>query len=336
MTAALAKAPAGPARVPYVYILAASHSGSTLLALLLNAHPDVATVGEVVSGSVRDVERYRCSCRALLRGCPFWSRVSASVSARHPSFDLASFGIDFELRRPAWAARLSRLEHRGPALEALRDLALRCSPRWRARIRDAGEGCAALAASVLELTGARVFVDSSKLAHRLKHVRRVPGLDVKVVHLVRDGRAVALTYMDPDRLADARDPALRRGGSGEGPPPAGLPMARAADEWRRCLVCAENALATLEPGSWTRVRYEELCRDPEGVRGQVLRFLGLDPGRAARDFRAAEHHVVGNGMRLDEGGEVRLDERWRSLLTAEDLRTFDAVAGRLNRRYGYT
>jgi hypothetical protein len=61
----------------------------------------------------------------------------------------------------------------------------------------------------------------------------------------------------------------------------------------------------------------------------------LDPGRAVREFRSVEPHVVGNGMRLDSSSEIRLDDRWRNVLQAADLSAFDAVAGPMNRAYGY-
>ncbi len=34
--------------------------------------------------------------------------------------------------------------------------------------------------------------------------------------------------------------------------------------------------------------------------------------------------------------ELNRAERWRTALGADDLRTFDAVAGAMNRRLGYT
>jgi hypothetical protein len=40
-------------------------------------------------------------------------------------------------------------------------------------------------------------------------------------------------------------------------------------------------------------------------------------------------------MRTQTTAEIRLDERWRDQLTPADLRAFDAIAGRMNRRYGY-
>ena len=180
-----------------------------------------------------------------------------------------------------------------------------------------------------------MLVDSSKLAHRLKLVRRIDAFDVRVIHLVRDGRAVALTYMDEQTYADASDPALRRGGRGAaasaGPQ---MPMSRAADKWRRSLRSAEFVLG-VPRSSWLRLTYEELCQTPGAVLQRVFEFLGVDPHGAAADFRSAEHHVVGNGMRLDNVSSIRLDERWKSALSAQDLRTFESVAGAMNRRFGY-
>ena len=41
-------------------------------------------------------------------------------------------------------------------------------------------------------------------------------------------------------------------------------------------------------------------------------------------------------MRLDSTREVKLDDRWRTALGRDDLATFDAVAGSLNRQLGYS
>jgi len=325
----------GTGRISYVYVLAASHSGSTLLAMLLNAHPEVVTVGELVSGGRWDPASYRCSCRALIRECPFWQRVTEVVSRSQPGFDVASFGIRLAAEAPWWVHRLWRLRHRGPAVERVRDL-LMATGAWRRHFADASRGFPALAATILDLARGRIIVDTSKLAHLLKYVRQVPELDVKVVHLVRDGRAVALAYMDQDNFADSRDPALRRGGFGKASAaPADLPMSLAADQWRWCLRSAEFALAGLDPSQWIRVHYEDLCRQPESTMRRILNFIGADPRRTVPDFRSVEHHVVGNGMRLDSTSEIRLDERWRSVLGEADLRIFDGVAGEANQRYGY-
>jgi hypothetical protein len=321
--------------IPLVYILAASHSGSTLLALLLGSHPEVCTVGELKANSLGDVSRYRCSCGAAIKECPFWTGLAADMRAQGLAFDLERPGTDYAAVPGAWARRLLRPLHRGPGLERLRDGLLRWAPGWDAHLARAQRANAALARAVLARTRRRVIVDSSKIGVRLKFLLRNPAFDVKVLRLVRDGRGVALSYMDPARYADAAQGALRGGGMGGSRDAERLPLAAAAHEWRRSQEEAAALLGGLEPGRFTQLRYEELCADTPAVLRRLFAFVGVDP--AARfGLRETEHHVIGNGMRLDPGHEVKLDERWREALGPAELRVFDRVAGDLNRRLGYS
>ncbi len=318
------------------YILAASHSGSTLLAMLLGAHPETCTAGELKATNLGDVDRYLCSCGTAIRRCSFWTRVHAEMENRGVSFDIADARTDIRAAPTPYTRRLLKPLHRGRLLECVRDAGLALSPAWRHHLARTQQRNEALVGTVAAITGARVVIDSSKVALRLKYLLRNPGLDVRVIRLIRDGRAVALTYVDPARFADASDPSRRGGGTGRARDEEKLPLADAAHEWRRSNEEAEHVLAGLHRGRWMQVRYEDVCMDTENTLRRLFAFLGVDPDRAQRGFRSVEHHVIGNGMRLDLTSEVRLDDRWRSMLTEEDLRTFDRVAGGLNRRYGYT
>ena len=327
--------PGAPIRLAYV--LAASHSGSTLLSMLLNSHPEVCTVGELKVTSLGDVDTYRCSCRALVRECEFWTGIHDDMARRGVEFDLARPGTDLRSAGSAYVRRLLRPLHRGPALEAVRDIALSLSPSWRAHLSAVLEANEQLMSCVLARRGCRVIVDSSKDAIRLKYLLRSPGLDVRVIRLVRDGRAVMLTYVDPAGFADAADPALRAGGSGNVADPRYLRLGAAAAslQWKRSNEEADAAVATLPSGQWTEVRYEDLCVQPEQTLRRLFAFLGVDAEARRANFRAVEHHVIGNGMRLDSASEVRLDDRWRTNLGEAELRTFESIAGPLNRRFGY-
>ncbi len=317
------------------YILSASHSGSTLLAMLLNSHPGACSVGELKLTSLGDVDRYPCSCGDLLRSCPFWRQVSAAMSRRGVSLDLADAHTSLNAGGTPYTRRLLRPLLRPPFLEKVRDLALGLSPQWSRQIQSFRQRNLALIESLSEISGARVIVDSSKLGLRLKYLLTIAQLEVKVIRLIRDGRGVALTYTDPAQYADTTNPALRGGGTGGGRERERLSIAAAAREWRRSNEEAENAIRTLKPQQWIEVRYEELCAAPGTVLSRVFGHLNLEPQQAAADFRSVAHHVVGNGMRLDTTSEVRLDERWRSSLSSGDLRQFETEAGNLNRYYGY-
>jgi hypothetical protein len=76
-------------RPKVVFIASTSHSGSTLLDLMLNAHPEIASVGELkqlgrYARSARKLGRQpRCNCGApSLTDCPFWAEVDAIAKAR--------------------------------------------------------------------------------------------------------------------------------------------------------------------------------------------------------------------------------------------------------------
>jgi hypothetical protein len=67
-------------RLPLLYIAGSSHSGSTLLDLLLGSHPQIESVGEAkkissVAGKIRAGEHPLCTCRAEVTQCPFWQAV---------------------------------------------------------------------------------------------------------------------------------------------------------------------------------------------------------------------------------------------------------------------
>jgi hypothetical protein len=301
-------------RLRLVYVLAASHSGSTLLSMLLGSHPDLCTVGELKAVIHEDINRYQCSCGELIRQCPFWARINALMRKSGFAFDISEPYTDVKAIRSPYVRRLLRPLHRGAWLEHLRDAALRCSPTWRREYPRVQARTAALIRAVFHLTGANIIVDSSKYALRLKYALRNPALDVQVVRLIRDGRAVALTY----RVDDHR-PSMRK----------------CAEEWRRSNEEAEELLGRVAPARWTEVRYEELCADPRATMQRLFRFIDVAPGPVNLDFRSRSRHVVGNWMRLQETTEIKRDDRWKTMLSAEDLAEFDAVAGDTNRHYGY-
>jgi hypothetical protein len=320
-----------------VYILAASHSGSTLISMLLNSHPRVVTTGELKfsSKAIGDTDRYRCSCGQFINQCAFWQEIKKGMKSRGYEFDISSAGTDFSDVDSWYARKLLKPLHRGLLLELCRDCALNISPFWRRHLSQVQKRNAAVIETILKTTGAEVVVDSSKTDLRLKYLLRNKQLDIKIVRLIRDGRAVALTYMNPAEFADAVIADLRDGGTGGNRDKERLSMAQAAHQWKRSNEAAENILHRLDKSRWTEIRYEQLCSDTENTLAGLFDFLGLNHQERNRDFRSVENHVIGNGMRLDNSSQVELDERWKSVLTKEQLQDFDLIAGEMNVRYGY-
>lgn len=321
--------------VRLIYILAASHSGSTLLSMLLGSHPDVCTVGEIKLGALGNVEEYLCSCRIPIRVCPFWIAVGREMERRGHPFDIARAGTDIMRIESRYVRFLLRPLYRGSRWEKARDAALFLSPAWRTGLKRVQARNLAFLETLRSVTGRNVVVDSSKIGIRLKYLLGIPGLDVRVVRLVRDGRAVSLSYMDPATFADAADPRMRGGGIGGSREGERLPIREAALEWKRSNEEAEAMLRDLPSDRWIESRYEDLCRRPDAVLGRIFRFAGVRAEPKIQNFRDREHHVIGNGMRLDATGEIRLDERWRHTLSPADLGIFEDAAGAMNRKLGY-
>ena len=133
-----------------VYIASRPHSGSTLLALLINAHSQVISVGEL-----KQLLRHQpCTCHGLPpEECPFWSQVAASV------YESVGLGLD----------ELTLIDG-GDDLTFLRDNQ-------------------ALFSALVSVSGCSIIVDSSKSLHRLKRLRRAVGdgaqLKLIPIHLHR-------------------------------------------------------------------------------------------------------------------------------------------------------
>lgn len=293
--------------------MAASHSGSTLTAMLLGAHPQATTIGDTAGTVLRKDPEYHCSCGQKANDCPFWQQVRGQMESRGFPIDVADFETRFEHSTNRFLDRVLHAEHRGLLLESVRDVVLRLSREWPKRFDTIAERNVALVETVTTITNSDVLIDSSKLPHRLKFLLRVPKLEIKVIHLVRDGRGVAHTCIQDD----------------------GWTAEKSAIEWQRGNLAAERLLAGLDRDQWVRIRYEDLCSDPHGQLQKLCVFLGLNPDQVNLDFRSAGLHVFGNRMRLSSERAVRLDTRWQTELSNEQISTIERLAGKQLEQYGY-
>jgi hypothetical protein len=296
------------------YILSPSYSGSTLLTFLLNTHPKIATIGELKARTykTKGVPEF-CSCGETMRTCPFWKRVASELGQQHHSLNPTNFGTHFESKSNLIAHRLLRARIRGPLFESLRALMLRTLPRASSELSRVLEKNRLLVRSILRLQDGEIFLESSKDPIRLQWMLRSRQWNIKVLHLVRDGRGTARSFMNR----------------------AGIDMKSATLRFRRPHEQMEFLTRNLTDDQYFRVYYEDLACQPTQVLKDISAFLGLEAGPSSLDFRAVEHHVLGNPMRLKASSDIVLDETWRHALTARELRTFERFGGAINRRLGY-
>lgn len=301
-------------KTPFAFILAHSFSGSTLLSLLLGAHPEIATVGEMFIVRGHNTDDYSCSCGEPIDRCAFWQRVAREMAARGIPYDVRSEDTSLSAGDYGWPGRrVVWAEPRGRFLEAVRRAAFALMPGVSRELDRRIAINRHLADVVLDLRGARVFVDATKRPGRALLLQRDPRLDLRVIHLVRDGRAVCRST-------------IRN---------LGRTVEEGARSWASSAERCEDLRQTLPPERWLTVRHEDLCRDVPGTLERIFGFLGVDTDHPIGDFRASDHHIIGNRMRLSRTSEIRLDERWRAELRPEQIRTVERIAGPELRRHGY-
>lgn len=142
--------------------------------------------------------------------------------------------------------------------------------------------------------------------------------DLQAIHLVRDGRDVALSF----RAA----------------PFGPKHVYHVARHWVRYLVAAEEARKVLGEAAFVQVRYEDLLAEPERELRRICEFLGepFDPGMLT--FYRDDTAYPTDRRNLDRLRQPVLSDntqKWRTGLTPRELRIFEAVAGAALERYGY-
>ena len=309
-----------------LYIAGTGRSGSTLLAGLLGRLDGHVAVGELRYVWSRTlVDDHLCECGARFRSCPFWTEVFAEAFG---GFDEAH---PDEVAR--LAARVDRIRH----IPRLAAPALR-SAEFRADLEAFGQVLRRLYAAILSVSGASVVVDSSKDPSYAYVLCACPSLDVALVHLIRDSRAVAYSWTRQRVRPEIHwkvEYMQRR-------PP--LLSARRWVQYHLLL----DALERRAPRS-LRLRYEDLAADPEAA---VTLAAGLTAARApvpaATTFGQAArstavrgpstttgHSVAGNPVRFDGPRPVRPDLAWVEEMASADRRLVTAVTAPLLARYGY-
>jgi hypothetical protein len=151
----------------------------------------------------------------------------------------------------------------------------------------------------------------------------VPG--TRFVHVVRDGRAVANSWLQMPWWDGHLGPPHWR--FGPLPPEYQEEWDRSGRSfvllaglaWKQLLDAAERARAALPPEQWLEVRYEDLLADPRSAVGEILSFAGLpwsddfERGFARHAFATTritkfQHELGQNATRsLEDSLQLHLD-----------------------------
>jgi hypothetical protein len=304
--------------VKVLYIAGVGRSGSTLLERMLGALPGSVNAGEVNAIFSRVASQdQRCGCGEPFSRCGFWSAVGEHA-----------FG--------GWSAvtpRMARLQPRVVRQRHVPRLATGLAgTAYRRELAEYLEVHRRLYDAVAEVAGAELVVDASKSTAQLFALRRIEGLDLRVLHLVRDPRGVAHSWTK----SGLHKPQSTHGDTMGTYSPHRLAVLWAALE----MEC--SVLGAVAPHS-ARVRYEDLVDRPRPTLTQGLTGVGLPPAPGDLDHvgdhsvvLGPSHGVAGSRTRFTTGRiELRVDDAWRSALAPGARRFVTAVTLPQLLRRGY-
>jgi Sulfotransferase domain len=320
-----------------VFIGGSGRSGSTLIERVLDQLPGACSVGETVQIWEQALARGEpCGCGLPLSACPFWSQVGKLAFDGWDELDLdAQIALKVSIDRTRHLPRLALLGRPRrppvPAGPAPSGSVLPSGHQDRSLTERAdayARSYAALYGAIGRASGSPVIIDSSKRPMLAFCLRRIPGLDLRVIHVVRDSRAVAYSWTKvvprPEAAGEAPEAA-----ASTGPDPGYMGTyspARTAMRWNILNVAFHILAARGVPT--LRVRYEDFVADPAGSLRRMAEFAcgpdavppaladGLAAGHA--DL-SVTHTAAGNPMRFRTGRiEIRRDDDWRSRLPGRD------------------
>ena len=278
--------------IKVLYILAMGRSGSTLLGNTLGQIEGFCDVGELRHLWGNGLRwNSPCGCGELVTQCSFWMSVTANA---------------IEGDRDLVAARLVELQKTKVKTSK--------APRLLAhlvgfRSHDYDEYAAALEAhyrAIAQESGAAVVVDGSKHPIDALLLSKVPGVELHVLHLVRDPRGVAYSWSKRKE-----NPGTKRGFMLTRTPTA------SSIRWSiRVLLAGVIRISCSD--RFMQLRYEDFVRQPAEALRQVLSWIGEDrpqipiTGPPNKVVLGPTHTAWGNPNRHLRG-EIAIvpDEEWR-------------------------
>jgi hypothetical protein len=308
-------------QVPVLYIGGHGRSGSTILAQTLGRIPGFVYVGELWQVWYRGLrENERCGCGQPFYSCEFWRAVGDEAFGGWDNVDVDKM-VAFRpyLKGSRSASHFALAAKTGIRTRTMNTL-----------LEEFGPALERLHRAIQRVSGAGVIVDSSKRLYYAVVLSLLPFVDLRVVHLVRDSRAVAYSW-----ARSKESPAVVGGRLMPRMTPA-----QASRDWsvRNYSYSFLSGFARL-----SRLRYEDFVNDPTLYLGDTLVRLGFDDEagslsivRGREISLSVDHTVSGNPSRFRTGNiELRPDEEWKVKMSGANKRVVTALTAPLLLRYGY-
>lgn len=292
-----------------IYIAGYGRSGSTILDITLGQHEDVFGAGEMatICRHVWPNDEF-CACGQRATSCDFWAPILK----------------DWESEIGSMAAHAMFQRKFEPGFSPLRR-------KGNSKFDQFADQNQALYDRIARRSGRSVVLDSSKLPGRGLALSEMEGIDLRVIHLVRDARAVAYSLTKPmevDPRKGLQKKLSRR------------PPFRTALRWRYVNAWANALVKKLGPERAVRVQYEKFLADPQETLARISRatdvdFSGVTDKILQGQALIPEHQIAGSRIRMSKSMTLRADMKWKQKMPQRDQDIVMRVAGGQLKQYGY-
>lgn len=296
-----------------VFIMGIGRSGSTLIDLMIGSHPDAFSLGEIskLPEFVKKGKRKFC----VREDSTFWQDNFTEAELIDLAAGLSNHRLNkyIPLKIERFAREIFRQDNIFNSYTTL-----------------------------FAKTQKDILVDSSKyifwIANKLKAREFRSGLiEAYLIHMIRDGRAVANSYLRAFPQ---------------------LTITEFSQRWVRQIQEQKSFYDRFPTEKKMVVRYEELATNPQAVLERVCQLLAIEfTPEMIEYWRHDHHHIVGSrgtnalilkyrGQQLNQGVQevhgsyyqdtdlaIKFDLRWKKEFAPEKLEVFNKIAGELNKPY---
>lgn len=298
-----------------IYIMGAGHIGSTVLDIVISAHEDLESLGEVskfIRARMDSDDKRMCACDLAVNKCSFW------VQVRELWVDMVG-----EKNSGAYIEIQKRFERVRTGWLKLFLNKIKKSSEFMGYV----QGTENLYRAVLQVGGKDFLVDSSLTPRRAFALTMNSNIDLYLIHMVRDGRGVIWSLKKPGKKILTKEYVP-------------TPSWQTIKYWITANLQSLLVFSQVEKDHRMIVRYEDFVLNPSEVLQRIGAMVGKDMSNLLNgldliDNGQARHTVGGNRVRMLKEIRIRADFAWMENLSLSDRRLFWWMAGWLAKQFGY-
>lgn len=298
-----------------LYIAGWGRSGTTLLDNILGQFPGFFAGGELRYIWERSFGENRlCGCSEPFDSCAVWQSISTSM---------------FENREKVNAKLLHAQTHKYSRTMRIPWLFTKRDNQTKDFI-DYLQVLESLYAAIFSSTDSHVVIDSSKYPVYLALLGLLPSFDIFTLHMIRDPRAVAYSWLKPKKNLDSKK--VEQMGK--------IGVVRSSLLWISWNIATEYISHQRKSATY-RLRYEDFVSQPLNSIEDILQMLGesdydLPFINKQTVFLKPNHTTSGNPDRFSTGSvRIKEDFRWKTELPFFQKLVVTLMTFPLLLRYGY-